>query len=78
MIGIKGLRVTRVNFSSRLVVRSSIYEFQSDIEIRTCLHFHQKNKLYIYIYIYMCVCMDLGIHSKPRRKEKRKCDVKLR
>ena len=67
MIGIKGLRVTRVNFSSRLVVRSSIYEFQSDIEIRTCLHFHQKNKLYIYIYV--CV---YGPRYSLKTKEKRK------
>ena len=71
MIGIKGLRVTRVNFSSRLVVRSSIYEFQSDIEIRTCLHFHQKNKLYIYIYIYVCVCV-YGPRYSLKTKEKRK------
>ena len=71
MIGIKGLRVTRVNFSSRLVVRSSIYEFQSDIEIRTCLHFHQKYKLYIYIYIYMCVCV-YGPRYSLKTKEKRK------
>ena len=76
MIGIKGLRVTRVNFSSRLVVRSSIYEFQSDIEIRTCLHFHQKNKFYIYIYICVCVCVWTSVFTQ-NQGEKKKENVTL-